>query len=166
MTDADLITRLIRDREGSTFTHGATDRGGPTKYGITKQTLAEWRGRAVTTSEVMALAEAEARQIYAAMYLAPWAGIDDPVVREQLFDCGVLHGVGRAKRWLQMALAVEADGVIGPVTLAAYRRANLVDVQKALIRQRLDFIGSIVQQQPALHLDDLRGWLRRVGGLL
>jgi len=42
MDAANVIYDLI-EREGGFSNHPA-DKGGPTKYGITQQTLSEWRG--------------------------------------------------------------------------------------------------------------------------
>lgn len=161
MTDGEMIDRLIRLREGRAFTHTASDRGGATKFGITKRTLSEWRGRDVTVREVMDLTEGEARDIYQAMYLAPFAPIEDARLRELLFDVAVLQGIGRAKRWLQEALDVEADGILGPHTIAAYHRANLVEVYRAVLARRILAFGETVAADPLGQVGFLRGWLQR-----
>jgi hypothetical protein len=118
-----MITRLIHDREGGYADH-PHDRGGCTKYGITKRTLSEWRGREVTCEDVSRMEEAEARAILKRIYLEPWHLVEHPRLRELLFDCGVLHGVPRTRKWLQQALGVTVDGLIGPVTEQALRRAD------------------------------------------
>ena len=65
MNPIDTILDEIIRREGGYVNHPA-DRGGPTNFGITAQTLGSWRklGRPATTAEVRALTEAEARAVY------------------------------------------------------------------------------------------------------
>ncbi len=51
------IIDAILEREGDTYTNHPKDRGGPTKYGITRATLSAWRGVSVTAKDVKALTE-------------------------------------------------------------------------------------------------------------
>jgi lysozyme family protein len=101
------------------------DPGGATNFGITIGVLSEYRGTPVTKQDVRSLTLAEAARIYRARY---WnaascdqlpAGIDVAV-----FDCAVNQGVGRAARFLQTAVRVGTDGVIGPLTLKAVNNAR------------------------------------------
>jgi len=71
MNDIDAILDRIIRREGGYVNHPA-DRGGATNFGITAQTLGNWRklGRPATVAEVMALTETEARAIYRQQYIA------------------------------------------------------------------------------------------------
>jgi lysozyme family protein len=62
MNARQIIDDIIR-REGGAVDH-PSDRGGQTKYGITKATLSEYRGRQVSGVELFALTEQEAREIY------------------------------------------------------------------------------------------------------
>ncbi len=62
LTDIGLILPFIEQWEGGYVDHPA-DKGGPTNMGITLNTLARWRGHAVTAADVKALTRAEARQI-------------------------------------------------------------------------------------------------------
>ena len=65
MNTIEQILDDILRREGGYVNHPA-DRGGPTNFGITAQTLGSWRklGRPATAAEVQALTEPEARAIY------------------------------------------------------------------------------------------------------
>lgn len=160
-TDRQLIDRLLAREGGGKYVHHDSDRGGPTKYGITKRTLKEWRGYDVTTADVQRLTEPEARDIYTAMYLAPWKAVRDDELRELLFDCSVLHGVGRTKRWLQEALDVEVDGVMGPETEAALERADYVAVCREVIRVRLRAVGRLITDRPDQAVF-AAGWCNRI----
>lgn len=150
MTDDELLTRLI-EREGRRYTNRASDKGGPTRFGITLDVLRQWRHGAfpATTKDLQVLTEAEARQIYRHYFLAPFDDVLDGETKEQLVDAAVLHGVGRAVRWLQEALDVEVDGVIGPETRAALAVADLVALARAVLRARLRFVGRVVTEDYA-----------------
>lgn len=52
-----------------------------------------------------------------------------------VFDCAVNQGVGIAVRLLQVALGVEADGVLGPKTVAAAHRAGDLGVWLFLLER-------------------------------
>ena len=159
MTDDDIIADIIR-REGSDFTNHPADRGGPTKFGITHATLADWVGRPVAAAEVAALTEPEARAIYRARYITGlgFHRIADDALRAQVVDCAVLHGPGRAVKLLQAALGVDQDGVIGRQTLAALDHAP--DVRVRLAAHRLRRIAKIVADDPG-QIVFLRGWVNR-----
>lgn len=98
----DLISRVI-EREGGYVNH-PSDRGGPTKYGITQDTLASWRTRFVMPAEVEAMTEDEARTIYRARYFRGLEKITDPKTLEFLFDYSVHSGSGRAVKGVLIVL--------------------------------------------------------------
>jgi lysozyme family protein len=85
----------------SGFVYDARDPGGATNLGITATTLALWRRRPVSVSDVRSLSRDEASEIYRAVY---WNRIAadalPPGVDLMLFDIAVNMGVGRAE-WFQ-----------------------------------------------------------------
>jgi len=127
MTPIDTILDEIIRREGGYVNH-PSDRGGPTNFGITAQTLGAWRklGRPATAAEVQALTETEARAIYRHQYITGpgFEVITHPALLHLLIDAGVHSGPKRAVQWLQAALGVTADGIIGPKTRAALAVAD------------------------------------------
>ena len=126
--------RIARDRFPSRFEHAVglvlqheggfvqhpSDPGGATKFGITRETLARARGRPVSVDDVR---RPDARRrpspIYRRLY---WDAVraDElpPGLDLAVFDLAVNSGPSRAVRMLQAVLGVEADGIVGPVTLA------------------------------------------------
>lgn len=129
----DIIDSII-DVEGPEYTNHPSDKGGPTKFGITLATLSKWRGRPCTAADVQALTEVEARQIYRSIYIVEprfdQVATISPAIAHELVDTGVNMGQGVAATSLQRWLTalnrggkdypdLTADGKIGPKTLAA-----------------------------------------------
>jgi len=174
MTDEDIITDVLR-REGIAFTNDPTDHGGPTKYGITLRDLRTWRkSLAVSAVDVEALTEDEARAIYRQRYILD-PGFDllhDLWLRAFLVDCGVLQGPRNAVKFLQRALGVLSDGILGPVTLAALEQADQQPLRKAVLRERIQHLVAcaVVDVPPdvlaSTNLKYLRGWLNRATSFL
>lgn len=156
----DIIDRTIA-REGGFVDH-PDDPGGATNMGITRATLSRHLGRTATRAEVRDLDRATARAIYQAEYMdAPgFSRIADPGLREVLFDAGVLWGPDRPVRWLQRALGVAEDGVLGPVTQAAVAAADPRALAVAVVVAWLRRHGDRVQagrSSPAF----IGGWIDR-----
>ena len=144
----DLITRVI-EREGGYVNH-PEDRGGPTCWGITMDTLAAWRGHAVSPFQVSVLMQAEAQEIYRANYFRGLEGVTDPKVLEFLFDYSVNSGPGRAVK----ALLV----VLGGKPLADVDQATLF---WPLVCERLDNYLRIIGNDPSQAVFAI-GWANRI----
>jgi lysozyme family protein len=150
------VAEVLR-HEGGYVDH-PHDPGGCTNRGITLRTLEAWRRTSVTCDDVRALGEAEARVIYRAHYWNAVHGDELPAGLDLVaFDAAVNSGRRRAAMWLQEALGVTADGVIGPRTLRAARAADRVAVIAHACDLRLAFLRTLVTWP---HFG--RGWSRRV----
>jgi lysozyme family protein len=156
-----FIDDVIR-REGREFTNDPNDRGGPTKFGITKRDLEAWLGRPVSVDEVKNLDEATARTIFETKYYKrpgfdkiPWKPL-----AEQLADWGIHSGPTLAIMNLQEILGVERDGVLGPKTLKALSEADSVRVNISVAKRRLMMFTRIVRKDPT-QLKFLSGWVSR-----
>ncbi len=107
------------------YVNDAEDRGGETKYGISK--------RAHPDVDIANLTLNQAKVIYWEQY---WLGnnhcdqLPAPLAIA-LFDGTVNHRARVARRLMQVALGVNADGIFGPKTIDAAFRA---DGQKIIIR--------------------------------
>jgi lysozyme family protein len=126
MTEQERFDRCLAEvlRLEGGYADDPRDGGGPTKYGISRATLSRARGRAASAEEVERLCPAEAGRIYRRDYwVAARCGELPAGLDLLILDLAVNMGPGTAARLLQTALAVEPDGVIGPVTLAAAARA-------------------------------------------
>lgn len=80
-----------------------------------------------------------------------------PAFAFQALDAAVNHGPGRARKWIQLAVGVTADGVIGPVTLAAIANKGASDLVLLFNAVRLQFYSDL----PTWTTFG-RGWARRV----
>lgn len=143
--------------EGGYVAHPA-DPGGATMWGITER-VARANGY---TGDMRALPVDLAKRIYRASY---WDAVraDElpPVVRYGVFDAAVNSGVSQSAKWLQRALGVADDGVIGPQTLAAARAADGQALKARMLGTRLQFMADL-PAWPSFG----RGWARRIASLL
>ncbi len=162
MNDHDVITDILK-REGG-YVDKSADRGGPTKYGITIRTLSAWMGKPATKSDVQALDEFTAREIYTKAYIHTpgFDKIGNDRLRALMIDSGVQHGPGTATKWLQTALGAKPDGQLGPKTMAALGVANEETVYLAVLALRAEYYGRILVNDASQHIFAL-GWLRRLG---
>jgi len=151
----------VLKHEGGYVDH-PSDPGGATNMGITRATLASWRGVAVSAlpkSEVKNLTKAEAGQIYRSRYWNMIRGDDLPAgIDYALFDYAVNSGPSRAVKHLQDILGVSADGLVGPVTIGAIGRWNIRDLIERLSQRRMKFLEGL-SAYPVFG----RGWSLRVG---
>ena len=148
---------VVVGEEGG-YTNDANDPGGETNWGISRA--------AYPALDIKGLTRAEAQAIYLRDYWAP-SQCDrlPPPLAMLVFDAAVNNGVQRAREWLQAALGVPTDGVIGPQTLAALKTATathdgLQGTCAELLARRVDFMGGLKTWQ-SFGL----GWSRRLCAL-
>lgn len=150
------FTELL-GHEGGYVDH-PSDPGGATRWGVTER-VARANGYTVHMRD---FPEHAARHIYRREYWQAVRADELPAgVRYAVFDAAVNSGVKQSIRWLQRALGVADDGVIGPVTLAAASKADPHALRGKLLAQRLKFMTDL-RTWPAFG----RGWARRVADLM
>lgn len=157
----EIITEVLRAEGWDTYTNDPEDRGGPTKWGITQAAWSEALGRSATKDDVRAITEAEARAFYRSRYVIDprFHELPEELV-ELVVDCGVNHGQRRAAKWLQRALGVTADGIIGPKTLEAARLIPWVQTYAKICAIRVRFYGQIVRRDRS-QAKFIGGWNNR-----
>jgi len=162
----EIIEHILEDEGG--FVNDPADPGGPTKYGVTLETLEAWRGRDnLTEQDVKDLDIAEARQILLQRYLFG-PGLDkvnNILVQLLAVDMWVNHGPKRAAQLFQRALKLPVDGIMGPKTLNALNGNEPVNVFRALLAERLRFYARHTVANPA-KLKFLVGWIDRAADML
>lgn len=156
---------FVLKNEGSTYVDHVSDRGGPTRYGITLATLSKWRHAIVSAKDVELVGLAEVTEIYRARYWQAIAGDDlkSQIVTTATFDAAVLCGPNRAIRFMQRAIKVQADGIMGPVTLAA---ANAHPERHFIVPFMQQYSAHLLRsaQAPGQNLF-LAGWIHRTNRL-
>ena len=148
---------ILLKHEGG-FSDHAADPGGKTRFGITEAVAREagYRG------DMRELPLDLAKRIYKDRYWDAVRANELPeAVRYAVFDAAVNSGPRQAILWLQRAVGVKDDGVIGPVTLAAVRAADPEQLVRRMLAQRLRFMTGL-PNWPAFG----RGWARRVADLM
>ena len=147
-----FIERVLAHEGG--YVNLVSDPGGETQWGISK--------RSYPNLDIRALTRADAIQIYRRDF---WQAAQcDRLPRQfafQALDAAVNHGISNAVRWIQRAVGVADDGVIGPVTIAAANRIDPVDLVLLFNAERLDFYTKL-----STFGTFGKGWTRRVAGNL
>jgi len=158
----EAVHPLVEKWEGG-FSNHPSDPGGATNMGITRETLARWRGRPVSVEEVRQLTRDEARQIFQEYYWKPLRGDELPLPAALMaYNTGVLSGQERAVLTLQAALnrqgkPVALDGDIGPATIGASIAAD----QRRLVDDYAEIYEAYLRSLPTFATFG-RGWLNRL----
>ena len=153
----DTAFALLLGHEGDFSDHPA-DPGGKTRFGVTEAVAREvgYKG------DMRELPLDLAKRIYLERYWKPIRADDlPPGIRYAVFDGAVNSGPRQATLWLQRALGVTADGVIGPKTLTAAYAQDMNALRLRVLAQRLRFMTNLANW-PAFS----RGWARRIADLM
>lgn len=160
--DDEAILDKIIMREGDYVNHPG-DRGGPTRWGVTQETLTVFRGKPVSVDDVKNLSITEARDLLRQKYLvnAGFGQIEDIRLRGFVVDTAVNHGIVGAVRLLQKALKVPVDGIFGPVTLKALKDMSAPKTHLRMIGQRAIYYGQIITKDKSQGVF-AAGWMARL----
>jgi lysozyme family protein len=148
------------------YVNDPTDRGGETKYGISKRSYPHLNIKNLTLQD--------AKEIY---YRDFWKanGLDNIIKYElalELFGTGVDMGVGIAPRFLQEALNLmnrnqrdfpdlKVDGKIGPISIEAYKKVDDRILLKVLNGLQFRRYAEICERNPSQE-KYFNGWMKRV----
>lgn len=150
------FTKLLGHEGG--YSNNPRDTGGETMWGVT---IAVARANGYT-GDMRALPQSVAMAIYKKDY---WDAVQadklPDAARYAVFDAAVNSGVKQAAKWLQQALRVNQDGVIGKQTLAAAQLYDGRELAAKMLGARLQFMTNI-PSWPTFG----KGWARRIAALL
>jgi lysozyme family protein len=113
------LAKVLKSEGG--FSNHELDPGGATMKGVTQRVYDAYRDRSGKPQRsVRYMDQPELEAIYRSSYWNLVKGDNLPAgVSYVAFDGAVNSGVKQSVLWLQRALGVKADGVIGPATIAA-----------------------------------------------
>jgi len=155
----DALEALLKHEGG--YVNHPSDPGGMTNLGVTKRVWEEWVNRPVDEAEMRALTPDTVAPLYKAKYWDMVHGDQLPSgVDLCVFDCAVNSGVKRAAKFLQRAVGVDDDGVIGRGTLAAVEALSPEEIIDRFCAERLSFLEAL----PTFATFG-KGWSRRVAGV-
>ena len=154
--DFDQAFDILIGHEGGYSRH-PDDPGGETMWGVTRRVAVQEGYVGQMIQMPRETAKAIARKRY---WDAVRAEEMPALLRYPLFDAAYNSGPGQAIKWLQRALAVGDDGVLGPVTMDAAKRDG-ARAAVAMTAHRLDFMTSL----PTWGAFG-RGWARRIAQIL
>lgn len=161
------IDYVIRNEGG--YVDHPNDKGGKTRYGITRLSFQDYYDREPKDGEIENLTLTVAKEIYHQNY---WLKnscdkITCGSLATVVLDSGVLFGTGTAARAVQETLKgagfplVRVDGKIGPVTLAAINSIDPTTFIYSFKKLLTDRVLKIIEKSPELAVFK-RGWFSRL----
>ena len=148
--------RIVKHEGG--YVNNPKDPGGETNWGITKRVAVAHGYTGNMRNLPLATAEAIADKSY-------WQAVQGnelpKAVAWQVVDAAYNHGNRNAVKFLQRAVGVSDDGIIGPKTLAAVKCMDQNDIILRFNAERLDFYTRL-----STWATFGRGWSRRIVGNL
>lgn len=141
------------------FSNHPKDPGGATMKGVTQAVYDTYRVKSGLAKQTVAkISDAELQAIYRNNYWNAVRGDDLPAgVDYVVFDGAVNSGPSRSIKWLQQALGITADGVIGPQTLKMLDACVPNVLIDSICDRRLVFLKSL-DTWPTFG----KGWASRV----
>lgn len=153
----DQAVDKVLAHEGGFVDH-PDDPGGATRWGITERVAR----RVGYKGDMRELPVDLAKRIYREDYWNAVRADELPAeVRYVVFDAAVNSGPKQSICWLQQALGVYVDGVIGPQTLGKAHQADPEQLRRAVLASRLRFMTNL-PTWPTFG----RGWARRICDLM
>ena len=124
---------------------GATNMGISLRYARTQGRIMDYNEDGVVDKQDILLVTPErAAIVYKNWFWRDVRGEELPGgVDLAVFDYAVNSGPGRAIKSLQRALGIQEDGVFGPATLEAVKKADPAAVINAVCRQRMSFLRGL-----------------------
>ena len=156
---------MVIAHEGG-FTNDQRDKGnhlpdgreGCTMWGCTQAVWEKYVGHEVTQDDMKALKKEDVKPLYKRDYWDAVRGDDLPAgVDYAVFDFAINAGPAAARKMIQKALGVTADGSIGPATLKAIQEAKGKDLLEKFSHSKEAFYKSL-STFPTYG----KGWLKRV----
>lgn len=152
------LPKILAEEGG--YSNHRLDPGGATQKGVTQAVYDDFRqGKGLKVANVKNISQSEVEEIYRVRYWNLIKGESLPSgVSYTVFDAAVNSGVGQSIKWLQRAVGVNADGVIGPRTINAVKAYHDMD---ALVDKLCDIRLAFLKQLKTFPTFG-KGWSARV----
>ena len=162
MADYRKLIPFILQFEGG-YVNDPADSGGPTNKGVTLNTFRSVYGRAKTINDLKHMTDNEWRHIFKSLYWDKCKADDiaDQSIANLLVDWAYNSGTSLAIRHIQRIVGVNADGIMGNITLSAINKRSPLPLFGALKQDRIAFLNTTAQKNPRKK-KFLKGWLNRV----
>lgn len=131
---------VVRQNEGG-FSDNSADPGGATMAGVTQRTYNAYRdAHSLSHQPVVQISGQE----IAAIYREYWFSDDIPDGLDLMqFDASINSGPRAGVRWIQRAIGVTADGIIGPETIKAAQSCDVALAIRDAAYERLGFLRTL-----------------------
>lgn len=147
------------------------DLGGATNYGISLEFLKDMYNRGfkeadvnldgiINQKDIAAMSYILVQRLYRVEFWDKVSMIPNDNLAIKVFDAGVNIGIRKAIQLLQKCVEVQADGMIGPITLRAIKGKDCNVLLHDFINRLELYYYEIAYKNPALD-KFLKGWLIR-----
>lgn len=168
-TAADAIKKVHLQEGGSAYTNKATDRGGPTRWGVTQKAFDAWKTKKLgrpyfsTIDEIKNMSEADSIAIYKEEYWDKIAGdkIKSYPVAYAIFDQAVNGGPDTIVRMTQTMLGITVDGKAGPEFIRAVNKVPEKVFLENFLKASDARYKTIVKNNPK-QAPNFEGWMNRL----
>jgi len=159
-----VIKEILKTEGGAKFTNRPTDKGGPTKFGISQKAYPH-----MSESEIRNLTQEQAEHLYFQDYWKK-SNIDkvfDFDNAHMIMDTVVNQGNGGGGILIQKALndlgaGLKVDGGIGTATINAINTRNPKAFRDTLYLFRKARYEELAKADPKYGTPNLKGWLARI----
>ena len=148
----DYAFDYVLQNEGGYSNHSA-DRGGETKWGVTRAVAEE------NDFDFATLSLGDAKLLYRRLYWM-FDGIRDRRLAAKMLDLTINFGKSGGTRVIQAACGAKIDGIWGPQTERMITNLSTEEALERLSQAASDRYVDIVRERPT-QLVFLKGWMRR-----
>lgn len=162
MADYTKLVPIIKKWEGG-FVNDPDDSGGATNKGVTLATFRSFYGSSKTVNDLKAMTDAQWLHIFLNGY---WnkcqaSQINNQAIANIFVDWAWASGPVTAIKKVQGLVGTDADGIVGPKTLAAINGANQEQLFNKIKAARIKFVEDLVKVRPK-DQKFLSGWKNRI----
>jgi lysozyme family protein len=165
MADAEKLKPFILKWEGG-FSNDPSDKGGATNKGITIATFRQYYGSKATIEQLKNITDEQWLTIFKIGYWYPFKGdyINNQSVANLCVDWAWNSGTKTAIKQVQRVLGVDADGIVGNITVNAINKANQKLLFENIKKARLQYVNDIVRRNSS-QAKFINGWTNRINAL-